>query len=328
MTRFVVGRLAWTLAVVVAITILTFLIFFAAPGVDPAHQLAGRGATPAAVATIKHDFGLDRSLPVRYALMMKHLVIDRDLTSYSQGRVKVLPQLVDAAPVTFSLVLGATLLWLFAGVLIGVLAASGRRLLDPLLMGAGLIAISIPTFLLGDLLNLITQDRLHGFFLFSWIPPLGYVPFAQSPWGWFSHLVVPWITLSVAYIGIYSRVLRSKLQEVSEADFVRTARAKGLSPRRILVAHTLRNSLLTLVSIFGLDFAGLVAGGALVTEVVFGLPGIGALTFHAFQDLDLPVIMATVIYGAIFVVLANTAVDILYAWLDPRTRSSGFDPAT
>jgi len=168
--------------------------------------------------------------------------------------------------------------------------------------------------------NLVTQSRLHGFFLFSWVPPLGYTPFTQDPLLWFEGLVFPWLTLSVLYIGFYARVLRANLIETENEDYVRTARAKGISERRVLLRHTLRTSMITFVSLFGLDFGVLVGGGALLTEVVFGLPGVGLLTYHSLTSLDLPVIMTTVIYGAFFITLASALVDLVYAWLDPRVR--------
>src|SRR5437870_9532398 len=158
-------------------------------------------------------------------------------------------------------------------------------------------------------MNLITQDRLHGTFLFSWVPPLGYVPLTQNPWQWFLHLVIPWISLSVLYIGFYARVLRANLLDVENEDYVRTARAKGLSERQVLVKHMLRTSMITFVSLFGLDFGILVGGGALLTEVVFGLPGVGRLTYHSLVSLDFLVIMATVINRACFIPIANELVD-------------------
>jgi peptide/nickel transport system permease protein len=193
-------------------------------------------------------------------------------------------------------------------------------IVDPLLMIVALIGISMPVFWLGEVMNLFSQDRLHDTFLFSWVPPLGYTPLTENPWQWFLHLIIPWFTLSVLYIGFYARVLRANLLEVQNEDYVRTARAKGLSPRRVLLKHMLRNSLITFVSLFGLDFGVLVGGGALLTEVVFGLPGVGRLTYNSLVSLDLPVIMATVIYGAFFITIMSALVDILYARLDPRIR--------
>jgi len=175
---------------------------------------------------------------------------------------------------------------------------------------------------IGILANLFTQDRWHSFFLFSWIPPLGYTPITQDPVLWLRHLVVPWIVLATLYIGLYARILRAAMIEVESLDYVRTARAKGISERRVLIRHVLRTSMIGFVSVFGLDFAALVGGGALLVEVVFGLPGIGELTYQSLQGLDLPVIMATVLYGGFFVVIINAIVDVLYARLDPRIREA------
>jgi peptide/nickel transport system permease protein len=318
---FVVRRLAGLVVVLFLISILVFLIFFETPGVDPSARLAGRNPAPSTVAAVKHEFGLDRPLPVRYALMMKRLFISRDLVSYGNQALKVVPAITSAAPVTFSLVIGAAVLWVIVSIVMGLLAVTFRgTFVDPLLMIIALIGISMPVFWLGEVMNLLSQDRLHDTFLFSWVPPLGYTPLTENPWQWFLHLIIPWFTLSVLYIGFYARVLRANLLEVQNEDYVRTARAKGLSPRRVLVRHMLRNALITFVSLFGLDFGVLVGGGALLTEVVFGLPGVGRLTYNSLLNLDLPVIMATVLYGAFFISIMSALVDILYARLDPRIR--------
>jgi peptide/nickel transport system permease protein len=301
--------------------VLSFLIFFATPGVDPAARIAGRNADQQTLAAVRKDFGLDKPLPVRYGLMMKKLFITRDLTSYVNRGAKVIPQVTQAAPVTLSLVFGAAVIWVIASIAMGMLAGVFRgRPIDTIVMVVGLVGISMPVFWLGEVVNLLTQSRLHHTVFFSWVPPLGYTPFTQSPFGWFKSLILPWITLSILYIGIYARVLRSAIVEAQEEDYVRTARAKGLSERRVLFRHALRTSLIGFVSLFGLDFGALVGGGALLTEVVFGLHGVGKLTFDSLQNLDLPVILATVIYAAFFVVAANAVVDLIYAWLDPRVR--------
>jgi peptide/nickel transport system permease protein len=318
---FIVRRLIGLVAVLFAISVMTFLIFFGIPGIHPERQLAGRNPTPETIAAVKHEFGLDRPLPVRYALMMKRLFISRDLVSYGNQALKVGPALWAATPVTVSLVFGAAVLWVLGSVVIGLLMVTFKgTFVDPLLMVLALIGISMPVFWLGEVANLITQDRLHDTFLFSWVPPLGYVPLTQDPWQWFLHLVIPWITLSILYIGFYARVLRASMLDVQNEDYVRTARAKGLSPRSVLVRHMLRTSLITFVSLFGLDFGVLVGGGALLTEVVFALPGVGQLTYNSLRSLDLPVIMATVLYGAFFITIMSAVVDILYARLDPRIR--------
>jgi len=318
---FIVRRVLWTVLVMFVITVLVFLIFFKIPGIDPARAIAGRNPSPQIMAEIRHQFGLDRPFPVQYAMMMKDLFVTRDLVSYSNQGVKVVPEIFAAAPATLSLVFGAAVIWVVMSIVLGIAAALLRgTIVDPLLMILALIGISAPVFWVGEVANLITQSRLHDTFLFSWVPPLGYTPFTQSPVGWFKGLIIPWITLSILYIGLYARVLRANIIETEGEDYVRTARAKGLTERRVMMRHTLRGSMITYVSLFGLDFGALVAGGVLLTEVVFAIHGIGFLTYQSLTNLDLPTIMATVVYGAFFIVLANMIVDIAYAWLDPRVR--------
>ncbi|WP_295699353.1 ABC transporter permease [Lapillicoccus sp.] len=320
MVRFALARFGAAVFVLVSISVLVFLIFFATPGVDPAARIAGRNADQATLAQVQAEFGLDQPLPVRYALMMKHLFVDRDLTSFVNRGVLVIPQIVHAVPVTLSLVLGAAVLWMVVGVAMGTLAAAWRgRAADPLIVLVGVVGVSIPVYWLGEVVNLVTQSRLHDS-VFSWVPPLGYVPLTQNPAQWALRLLFPWLTLAVLYAGIYARVLRSEMMGALDEDYVRTARAKGVSERRILIKHALRCSLIPIVSLFGLDFGALVGGSALLTEVVFGLPGVGRLTYTALQNLDLPVILGTVLYAAFFVVLSNALVDLVYAALDPRVR--------
>src|SRR5487761_2261527 len=309
MGRFIARRFASAILVMFAISVLTFLIFFATPGVDPAARIAGRGATPQILAQGKHELGLDRAMPIRYVLLMDHLFIKRDLTSYQNIGDKVVPQILGAAPI-----------WLIVGVLGGVVAAANRgRFIDPLIMFIGIAAVSVPAYWLGEVLSLITQGGLHSS-IFRWVPAAGYVSPTQNIGQWALHLLFPWLSLAALYAGIYARVLRAELVNALNEDYVRTARAKGLSERRILLRHALRCSLISIVSLFGLDFGALIGGAALLTEVVFGLPGVGMLTYTSLQNLDLPVIMGCVMYGAFFVVLANAVVDVLYAYLDPRVR--------
>lgn len=320
MGRFVLRRGASLIFVMFCISIMVFLIFFATPGADPAARIAGRNASQETLAQVRHEFGFDQSLPVQYAKMMQHLFISRDITSFVNRGVQVVPQVMQAVPVTLSLVIGAAVIWVVLAIIGGLIAARWRgTFVDPLIMIVGVIGISLPVFWLGEVVNLFTQSRLHDS-VFSWVPPLGYVPISQGVGQWALHLLFPWLTLAVLYAGIYARVLRSELIGALGEDYVRTARAKGISERRVLVRHALRCSLITFVSLFGLDFGALVGGYALLVEVVFGLPGIGKLTYDSLHNLDLPVIMATVLYAAFFVVVANALVDLLYAWLDPRVR--------
>jgi peptide/nickel transport system permease protein len=318
---FIVRRALWTVLVMFVITVVVFLLYFHTPGIDPARALAGRNSSPAILAVIRAQFGLNKPLPVQYAIMMKKLFITRNLASYSNQGQLVVPELFAAAPATLSLVLGAVVIWVVMAVAMGVAAAVLRgTVLDPLLMILALIGISMPVFWLGDVANYLSQGTLHNTFLFSWVPPLGYTPLTQNPVRWFEGLVIPWLTLSVLYIGLYARVLRANLLETASEDYVRTARAKGLTEPQVLLRHTLRTSMISFVSLFGLDFGALVGGGAILTEVVFGIHGVGYLTYQAFTNLDLPTIMATVVYGSFFIVLANALVDVAYAWLDPRVR--------
>jgi peptide/nickel transport system permease protein len=321
MISLLARRLIQMIFVMFGISVLTFLIFFATPGIDPAARIAGRNASPATLAQVRASFDLDKPLPVQYVKMMEKLFITRDLASFANRGELVVPELAEATPVTLSLVAGAAIIWLGVSTISGLLAAAFRdKILDRLLMIFSLIGVSMPVFWLGEVVNLITQSRYHDTWLFSWVPPLGYVPLTQDPWGWFKGLLLPWITLAISYIGIYGRVLRANLIEASEQDYIRTARAKGLNEGQILVRHALRTSLVNIVTMFGLDFGFLVGGGALLTEVVFGLPGIGRVTIDALELLDLPVILGGVIYASFFVVLSNAVVDILYAFIDPRAR--------
>jgi peptide/nickel transport system permease protein len=323
MLGFFIRRVSQMGFVMLGISVLVFLIFFATPGADPAARIAGRNASPETLAAVRADFGFDKPLPVQYAIMMKRLFISQDLTSFVNRGWRVVPAVLAVAPVTLSLVVGAAILWVVGGIAIGVIAAATRgSVLDRSLMVLGLIGISMPVFWLGELMNLLTQSRLHDTWLFSWVPPLGYKPLLKDPVAWFLTMVIPWVTLATLYMGLYGRVLRANLIEAGQEDYIRTARAKGLSEMRILTRHALRTSLITLVTLFGLDFGALVGGAALLTEVVFGLHGLGKLTYDALRSLDLPVIMATVMYASFFVVISNAVVDLLYAVLDPRIRTA------
>jgi peptide/nickel transport system permease protein len=320
MLTFIVRRSLWAVLVMFIITVIVFFIFFKTPGVDPARAIAGRNPSPQVLAEVRAQLGLNRPLFIQYGIMMKDIFISRDLVSYSDQGIKVVPEIFAAAPATLSLVFGATFIWIVMAIVMGVAAARLRgTFYDPILMILALIGISCPVFWLGQVCNLITQGGLHKS-VFSWVPPLGYNQFTHGPVLWFEGLIFPWITLSILYIGFYARVLRANVLEIQTEDYVRTARAKGLSEPRVLVRHTLRNSMVTFVSLFGLDFGALVGGGTILTEVVFGIHGVGFLTYQALANLDLPTIMATVIYGAFFIVAANALVDIGYAWLDPRVR--------
>lgn len=321
MAAALLWRLGRAVLVMAGISVLVFLIFFATPGADPAGRIAGRGAGPETLAAVRREFALDRPLPVQYARLMERLFVRGDLASYANRGQLVVPEVLRAAPVTLSLAVGAAVLWLGMGLGIGLLAAAWRGgAADRLVTLLGLLGASVPVFWLGEVANLLTQSRLHDTWAFRWVPPLGYVPLFEDPAGWFRALVIPWTTLAVLYAGIYGRVLRAGLVDAYAQDWIRTARAKGLSETRVLLRHALRNALVAAVALFGLDFGALVGGGTLLVEVVFGLRGVGRLTYDALRTLDLPMVMATVLYASLFVVAANAAVDAAQAALDPRLR--------
>jgi peptide/nickel transport system permease protein len=199
---FIVRRMLSLFLVMFVITVVVFMIFFHTPGIDPTRQIAGRNPSASAVKEIRHQFGLDRPLPIQYLLMMKKIFISRDLVSYSNQGQSIVPEVVQAAPATLSLAFGAAVIWVVVSILMGLAAAVFKgTLVDPILMILALIGISMPVFWVGELANLITQSRWHDTFLFHWVPPLGYTPFFQDPGLWFKGLVIPWITLSIAFIG-------------------------------------------------------------------------------------------------------------------------------
>jgi peptide/nickel transport system permease protein len=312
MGRFVVRRLLGMVAVLFAVSVLTFLIFNVIPNSDPALRMAGKNATPTLVANITEEWGFDDSLPQQYLTMMGK-IFSGDVISY-EGRENVNERIVEGIPATFSLCIGAAVIWMFFGILFGYLSAvRAGGLLDRMLTIVAVTGISIPVFWLAAiLLNYLTYQT-------EIFPSGGYVEFAENPLEWAEHLILPWVTLAIVYVGIYSRVLRSNMLDAMNEDYVRTARAKGLSERRVMTRHVLRNSLIPIVTLFGLDFGALL-GGAIAVEAVFSLNGIGQYAYESLVNTDLPPIMAVVLFGAFFVVLFNALVDIAYAWLDPRIR--------
>jgi peptide/nickel transport system permease protein len=311
--RFLARRLASLAAVLFAITVLTFLIFQAIPGGDPAVRMAGRLATPQQVADVRKAWGFDRPIYVQYARTMEK-ILDGSVISYSQ-QLNVEQEVVRDLPPTISLALGAGALWLVFGVLFGLLSAvRAGRWLDRLLSTLALAGISMPVFFLGAIMLYWLG--------YKWgVLPLGsYVPLTQDPWGWFTHMLMPWVALSVVSIGVYSRVLRANLLDAMSEDYVRTARAKGLSERRVLVRHVLRNSLAGIVTLWGLDFAWVIGGGAILVESVFDLGGVGQYAAESIGRLDVPPVMVITMLVAVAVVLIGAIVDVLYALLDPRVR--------
>jgi peptide/nickel transport system permease protein len=317
MVAFVVRRTMFGLLVLWIISVATFVLFFVAPH-DPAKVIAGRLATPQTIALVRHRLGLDQPVLTQYWHFLSGLLHGNlGYSFYSSTSVNSL--LLSRLPVTVSLAAGAAVIWLVSGVLIGVLSASHpRSRVDRGATVFVLTGLSTPTFLLGILLIYTCFYRLHLIGI-GWFPAGGYVPFTQSPYDWFRHLVLPWVTLALVSAAVYSRLTRSSLLDTMAEDYIRTARAKGLTERSVLYRHGLRSSLTPVVTQFGID-VGTLLGGAIVTENVFGLPGLGQLAVQSVTNQDLPVIIGIVLLAAAFIVVANIVVDAVYAVLDPRVR--------
>jgi peptide/nickel transport system permease protein len=319
MIRFAARRLIGMVAVLFAISVIVFLIFNVIPNSDPAVRIAGKNADPELIARVSEDLGLDKALPVQYLTMMKQ-ILTGELTSYASER-NVVDQIVAGLPATFSLCIGAAVIWMSLAILFGYLSAvHAGRFTDRALTILSLVGISMPVFWLAAIL-------LYFFtFAFELFPTSSYVPLTESPPQWAYHLMLPWFTLAVLFVGFYSRVLRSNMLDAMNEDYVRTARAKGLGERQVRIRHVLRNSMIPIVTLFGLDFGMVVGGGAILTETVYNLNGVGLYAGEAIRSLDLPPLMAVTLFGAFFIVFFNTAVDILYALLDPRIRVGAAAP--
>jgi peptide/nickel transport system permease protein len=315
MIRFALRRLFSCIALLFAISVLTFLIFVAMPNSNPALRLAGRTATQVQINAVEREWGFNKPIYVQYYKTMEK-IFSGTVISYTQG-INVDSQILSDLPPTLSLAIGAGIIWFLFGVLFGVLAAvRAGRLLDRALTVLSLIGVSTPVFFLGAML-LYYLGFKAGLF------PLGdYVNITTNPVQWLYHMILPWFTLSAVFIGVYSRVLRSTILDMVNDDFVRTARAKGLTERQVMIRHVLRNSLIPIVSLWGLDFASVIGGGAILTESVFNLQGVGQYAAQSITLLDVPPVLVITMFGAFFVVLLGAIVDIVHAALDPRVRLS------
>ena len=313
MARFILHRAVSAIALLIAVSIFTFLIFQAIPNGDPAVRLAGRLATPQDIQNVRHQWGFDQPIYVQYVKTMGK-IFGGTVVSYTQ-QVNVLQEIKRGLPATISLALGAGIIWFSLGVLFGYLSAMrAGRLLDRGLTVLALIGVSTPVFFLGAMMLYYLAFKAKLF-------PLGnYVPLTSNPWQWFYHLLMPWAALSVLFIGVYSRVLRGTILDAINEDYVRAARAKGISERRVMTRHVLRNSLIPVISLFGLDLAAVIGGGAILTESVFQLHGVGQYAADSIFRLDVPPVLVIAMFTAFTVIIFGALVDILYAVLDPRIR--------
>jgi peptide/nickel transport system permease protein len=311
--RFIIRRLLQMTFVLWAVSVLTFFIFNIIPNGDPAVRMAGKQPTQTQVEAIRKEWGFDDNIFVQYFTMMKK-VFNGDLVSY-YTQLSVSEEIVKGLPRTLSLAIGAALLWMFVAVCFGLYSAMrAGKFADRFLTIIALIGISMPVFWIGALMNYYLGYKAGIF------PNGGYVEFTKDPVDWAYHLILPWTALAILFIGFYSRVLRSNVLDTINEDYVRTARAKGLSERQIMIRHVLRNSLIPIVTLWGLDFGAVVGGGAILTETVFDLQGVGQYAAEAVGQLDVPPVLATTLFAAFFIVLLNAIVDIVYAYLDPRIR--------
>jgi len=319
MILYIARRLVWTAVVIVAVLAITFLVFFKLPAGDPALRFAGRNPQPQELAIIRKDLHLDRPWYVEFGYFMKNFVTGDQYgwpglgESYGNA-VSVRSEVIQRAPRTLLLIAGAATIWLVCGVAIGVVSAVKRRtIVDRFAMGFALFGISAPVFWLGLMSLYLVWFKLH------LTGGTGYTPIDQGVGHWASHMVLPWCVLALLYMAIYARLTRNNLLETLGEDYIRTARAKGLSERRVILKHGLRASLTPIVTIFGLDIA-LLVGGAIITESVFNLQGLGWLAITSAVGQDLPTVLGVVLCTATAVAIMNLVVDIVYAFLDPRVR--------
>ncbi|MGW0613714.1 ABC transporter permease [Streptomyces sp. NPDC002788] len=328
MFRYLIRRLLAAALIMLVITTITFFIFFALPS-DPALLACGKTCSPSRLAEIKHSLGLDQSYLTQYWEFLKGLFVGRTFGDQSvsihcgapclgvsfQTDTPVLTTLLQDFPADLSLGLGAAVTFLVLGVGLGTVAAVRRgRAADKAAVGLALFGVSVQIYFIGLLLLYLFVDK------FQILPTSGYTPITEDPAGWFKGLILPWATLVLVYLAMYTRLSRSSMLEVFAEDYMRTARAKGLSASTVVLKHGLRAAITPIITIFGMDVGSLIGGSAVITESVFGINGIGKLAVDSVQNSDLPVILGTTLFAATFVVLANVVVDLVYGLVDPRVR--------
>ena len=320
MGRFVARRLAGMFVLLILVSAVTFVIFNVFPSTDPAALRAGRQPTPEVIESIRQDLGLDRPKIVQFGDYIWRVFAYQDFGHSYVRNVAVLDEIKSNLPATISLTIGGVLVWLSFGLSVGIISAvKHRSVLDRITIGLALIAISAPVYWLGLVaLYLFAPD--FGVFGIGFLGGQGsYVPFSEDPGKWLQSLVLPWFVLATAFAAVYARLLRGSLLDVMGEDYIRTARAKGLAERTVILRHGVRSAITPVVTVLGLDI-GILLGGAILTESVFNIPGIGRLAYDAIVRGDLPIVQGTVLFGAFFIIIMNLIVDVLYAFLDPRVR--------
>jgi peptide/nickel transport system permease protein len=321
MFRYLIRRLLWAIVLFVAVTMVSFVIFFIVP-VEPARLIAGPQAPPDAVERAKKAYHLDDPIWKQYGRFMKNLIVDQSLGKSLATRQEVNDVVKRAAPVTISLVLGGAVLWMLVAVPIGILSAlKPRSLLDRAAMVFVLVGISAHPVWIGLILSYFVGYRLGltplGGYCDLWSPATD----CGGPIDWFHSMMLPWVTFMLLFAALYVRMIRANVLETMNEDYVRTARAKGAPESQVMRSHVLRNALLPVVTMLGMDI-GLALGGAIFTESVFGLPGLGKVAVEALNGFDLPIVMGITVFATLAIIVFNLAVDLLYAVIDPRIRLS------
>lgn len=319
MLIYIARRLLWTVLVVFVVLFITFIVFFKLPNGDPALRFAGREPQTSQLQEIRHQLHLDKPFYTEFGYFAWTFFRGDQFgwpgLGYSYGSFEsVKSQITQRAPRSLWLIAGAALIWIVFGITIGVVSAVKRRtIIDRFAMGFALFGISAPVFWLGLMALFIFWREL------GWTSGTGYVPLSNGIGPWFSHLILPWCCLALLYMAIYARMTRNNLLETLGEDYIRTARAKGLSERKVIFRHGLRASLTPIVTLFGMDIA-LLVGGTIITESVFNLQGLGWMAINAAQTQDLPDVIGVVVVSATAIAVMNLLVDIVYAFLDPRVR--------
>ncbi len=318
MIRYIIRRVLWGILLLFLVSLLTFLFFYIFPAADPAVLRAGRNASPQTIAFIRHELGLDQPVYTQFYNYAKGIVLHFDFGySYYSG-ASVIGLIKDRLPATLSLTVGAVIFWMLAGIPVGIISAvRSRSFVDRSAMGTALLFVSMPVYWLGLIVLFLFASDIGKFPILPGAS--SYVGLTVDPVKWFTSLLLPWLVLAASFAAIYSRLLRGNLIEVMGEDYIRTARAKGVPEKRVIWRHGVRSAITPVVTILALDI-GTLLGGAVLTETVFDIPGIGRLNYDAIIHTDIPIVQGTVLLAAMFIVVANIVVDIVYAYLDPRVR--------
>jgi peptide/nickel transport system permease protein len=320
MIRYIIRRVLWGIVLLILVSALTFLFFYVFPTADPAVLRAGRNASPAQINFIRKELGLNLPIYTQFFHYMKNIFLHFNFGYSYYSQQSVLGLIGNRLPPTISLTVGAVVLWLLAGIPVGIISAIYRgSFIDRITMGGALLFVSMPVFWFGLLVLFLFANDIGKFPIF---PGAGsYVGLTTDPVKWFTALILPWIVLAGTQAAIYSRLMRGGLLDVMGEDYIRTARAKGLRERRVIWRHGVRSAITPVLTVLGIDIGGIL-GGAVVTETVFAIHGIGLLNYDAILHSDFPIVQGTVLLAALFIIVFNIIVDIAYAYLDPRVRYS------